>query len=110
MELMDRHQGPPRGKFVACLATAVLIGTAVAGYVVARYDERPPWGTDIAYEGGYVQAVRIAKFRELRDGECADMERTGMGGRPATHDPRAWVAGCLDGAAGRPSRNQGIVR
>ncbi|MFG2772474.1 hypothetical protein [Streptomyces sp. NPDC048350] len=54
---MGRHQGPPRGKFVACLATAVLIGTAVAGYVVARYDERPPWGTDIAYEGGYVQAV-----------------------------------------------------
>ncbi|MFD7323092.1 hypothetical protein ACFV9D_18675 [Streptomyces sp. NPDC059875] len=107
---MERQEGPSRGKFIASLAAAVLLGTAAAGFLIARYDERPPWGTDIAYEGGYVQAVRIAKFRVLRDGECAEMERMGMGGTPATHDPGAWVAGCLDGAAGRPSRNQGIVR
>lgn len=38
------------------------------------------------------------------------MERQGMGGARAVHDPAAWVAGCLDGAAGRPSRNQGLFR
>ncbi|MCT4354808.1 hypothetical protein M5362_16890 [Streptomyces sp. Je 1-79] len=114
---MDRHEGPPRGKFIACVATVVLIGTAVAGYTVATYDERPPWGTDIAYEGGYLQAVRIRKAdvtgertRALLAGECAAMQRAGMGGDRAVHDPAAWVSGCLDGAGDRPSRNQGIVR
>ncbi|MFD0143510.1 MULTISPECIES: hypothetical protein [unclassified Streptomyces] len=113
---MDRHEGPSRGKFAACLTTAVLVGTAVAGYGIARYDERPPWGTDIAYEGGYLQAVRIRKAdvtgertRALLSGECAEMERTGMGGDRAAHDPAAWVTGCLDGAAGRPSQNQGLL-
>ncbi|MEU2236595.1 hypothetical protein [Streptomyces vietnamensis] len=107
---MHRHEGPPRGKFFAVLAAAVVLATAAGGAVIARYDEQPPWGTDIAYEGGYLQAVRIAKWRALRAGECADMERRGMGGDRAVHDPAAWVEGCLDGAAGRPSRNQGIVR
>ncbi|MFF9913536.1 hypothetical protein [Streptomyces sp. NPDC013457] len=114
---MDRHEGPPPGKFVACLITAVLVGTAVAGYGIARYNERPPWGTDIAYEGGYLQAVRIRKAdptgersRAMLSGECAQMERMGMGGGRAVHDPAAWVTGCLDGAAGRPSQNQGLVR
>lgn len=114
---MDRHQGPPRGKFIACVATAALIGTAVAGYGIARYDEHPPWGRDIAYEGGYLQAVRIRKAdldgertRALLTGECAAMERRGMGGDRAVHDPGAWVQGCLDGAAGHPSKNQGFVR
>ncbi|WP_137988317.1 hypothetical protein [Streptomyces vilmorinianum] len=107
---MERQEGPSRGKFIVCLTAAVLLATAAGGLVIARYDERPPWGTDIAYEGGYLQAVRISKLRALRDGECAEMERTGMGGERAVHNPRAWVDGCLDGAAGRPSRNQGIVR
>ncbi|MFH8837540.1 hypothetical protein [Streptomyces sp. NPDC017868] len=107
---MERHEGPPRGKFFAVLAAAVVLAAASAGAVIARYDGRPPWGTDIAYEGGYLQAVRIVKWRALREGECADMERQGMGGDRAVHDPAAWVEGCLDGAAGRPSRNQGIVR
>ncbi|MEU9701873.1 hypothetical protein [Streptomyces sp. NPDC047981] len=113
---MDRHVGPPRGKFIACLCAAVLIGTAATGLLIARYNERPPWGTDIAYEGGYLQAVRIRKAdptgeraRALLAGECASMRRTGMGGGRAVHDPAAWVAGCLDGAANRPSRNQGLV-
>ncbi|MFG2867963.1 hypothetical protein [Streptomyces sp. NPDC048338] len=114
---MHRHEGPPRGKFIAGLATAALIGTAVAWYGIARYDGRPPWATDIAYEGGYVQAARIRGYdvtgertRSLLTGECAEMQRLGMGGDRAAHDPAAWVAGCLDGAAGRPSRNQGTVR
>ncbi|WP_306325079.1 hypothetical protein [Streptomyces venezuelae] len=107
---MHRHEGPPPRKFVTAVAIAVLLGTAATGVLIATYDERPPWATDIAYEGGYLQAVRIAKWRALRAGECADMERQGMGGARAAHDPAAWVDGCLDGAAGRPSRNQGIVR
>ncbi|MGW2015678.1 hypothetical protein [Streptomyces sp. NPDC001927] len=113
---MDRHEGPPRGKFIGCLVVAVLVGTAAAGLVIAEYNERPPWGTDIAYEGGYLQAVRIRKAdptgeraRALLNGECVSMERTGMGGDRAVHDPAAWVSGCLDGAAGRPSKNQGLV-
>ncbi|WP_327163048.1 hypothetical protein [Streptomyces zaomyceticus] len=114
---MHRHEGPPRGKFAAGLAGAVVLATTVAGVLIGQYDDRPPWGTDIAYEGGFVQASRIrgydvdgSRTRALLDGECALMERQGMGGARAVHDPAAWVAGCLDGAAGRPSRNQGIVR
>ncbi|MEU6877485.1 hypothetical protein [Streptomyces sp. NPDC046712] len=117
MERQVRPEGPSRATFAAGLTVAVLLGTATAGAVVARYDERPPWGTDIAYEGGYLQAVRIRKSdldgertRALLAGECAAMERRGMGGDRAVHDPPAWVTGCLDGAAGRPSRNQGFVR
>ncbi|WP_331909787.1 hypothetical protein [Streptomyces sp.] len=106
----EGREGPSRGKFSVSLAAVVLFGTAVAWGLIDRYHDRPPWATDIAYEGGYLQAVRIAKWRALRDGECAEMERTGLGGDRAAHDPGAWVAGCLDGAAGRPSRNQGVVR
>ncbi|MBT2445010.1 hypothetical protein J7E93_33965 [Streptomyces sp. ISL-36] len=114
---MVRQEGPSRRQFIAGLTAAVVLGTTAAGAVIARYAERPPWGTDIAYEGGYVQAVRIRKYdqdgertRALLAGECAAMERRGMGGDRAVHDPAAWVSGCLDGAAGRPSRNQGMVR
>ncbi|MEU6619363.1 hypothetical protein ABZ926_01030 [Streptomyces litmocidini] len=107
---MHRHEGPSRGKFAVGVTVAVVLATAAAGVLIGEYDERPPWGTDIAYEGGYLQAVRIVKWRALREGECALMERQGMGGDRAVHDPAAWVEGCLDGAAGRPSRNQGIVR
>ncbi|MEV4944380.1 hypothetical protein [Streptomyces sp. NPDC053755] len=113
---MHRHEGPPRRKFIGCAATAMLLGMAVAAYGIAEFDERPPWGTDIAYEGGYLQAVRIRQYdltgertRALLAGECAAMERRGMGGDRSVHDPAAWVTGCLDGAAGRPSSNQGIL-
>ncbi|MFD8209946.1 hypothetical protein ACFV2S_26535 [Streptomyces sp. NPDC059695] len=114
---MHRHEGPPLRKFVTAAAAAVLLGTAAAAVLIGRYAERPPWGTDIAYEGGFVQASRIrgydvdgSRTKALLAGECALMERQGMGGERAVHDPAAWVEGCLDGAAGRPSRNQGIVR
>ncbi|MFD3941453.1 hypothetical protein [Streptomyces sp. NPDC058579] len=110
MERQQAQEGPSRGKLVAGVVAFALFGTAVAWGLIDRYNERPPWGTDIAYEGGYVQAVRIAKVRPMRDGECEEMERMGMGGERATHAPEAWVAGCLDGAAGRPSTNQGFVR
>ncbi|MDV9190460.1 hypothetical protein R6L23_19945 [Streptomyces sp. SR27] len=114
---MHRHEGPSRGKFAAGTAAAVVLATAAAAVLIGEYNERPPWGTDIAYEGGFVQASRIrgydvdgSRTRALLDGECASMERQGMGGDRAVHDPAAWVAGCLDAAAGRPSRNQGVVR
>ncbi|MFG3038751.1 hypothetical protein ACGFYZ_17835 [Streptomyces sp. NPDC048330] len=114
---MHRHEGPPARKFAPLATAAALLAAAVAWGLVDHYADRPPWGTDIAYEGGYVQAARIRGFdvngsrtRALLSGECALMERQGLGGARAAHDPAAWVAGCLDGAAGRPSRNQGIVR
>ncbi|MFB7586485.1 hypothetical protein [Streptomyces sp. NPDC056169] len=114
---MHRHEGPSRGKFTAGLTAAVTLAVTAAAVVVAQYDDRPPWGTDIAYEGGFVLASRIrgydtdgSRTKALLAGECALMERQGMGGDRAVHDPAAWVAGCLDGAAGRPSRNQGLVR
>ncbi|MEU3480436.1 hypothetical protein ACI2LO_07040 [Streptomyces sp. NPDC033754] len=114
---MHRHEGPSRGKFATGLAAAVALAATAAGVVIAQYNERPPWATDIAYEGGFIQASRIrgydvdgSRTKALLAGECALMERRGMGGDRAVHDPAAWVAGCLDGAAGRPSRNQGLVR
>ncbi|MFF0276245.1 MULTISPECIES: hypothetical protein [unclassified Streptomyces] len=114
---MHRHEGPSRGRFAAGVGTAVVLATAAAGLLIHTYDDRPPWGTDIAYEGGFILASRIrgydvdgSRTKALLAGECALMQRQGMGGDRAVHDPAAWVAGCLDGAAGRPSRNQGIVR
>ncbi|MFF5423643.1 MULTISPECIES: hypothetical protein [unclassified Streptomyces] len=114
---MQRHEGPPRRTFVLLLATAVLLGTAVAWGIIEQYNDRPPWAADIAYEGGYVQATRIRKYdqdgsrtKALLSGECTLMRQQGMGGDRAVHDPAAWVAGCLDAAAGRPSRHQGLVR
>ncbi|MEU3693498.1 hypothetical protein [Streptomyces narbonensis] len=114
---MHRHEGPSPGKFIAGITAAVALAVTAAGVLVARYDDRPPWGTDIAYEGGFVQASRIrgydvdgSRTKALLAGECALMQQQGMGGDRAVHDPAAWVAGCLDGAAGRPSRNQGLIR
>ena len=113
---MHRHEGPTPGKFAINLTAAVVLAATAAAVLVARYDDRPPWGTDVAYEGGFVQASRIrgydtdgSRTKALLAGECALMERQGMGGERAVHDPAAWVAGCLDGAAGRPSRIQGLV-
>ncbi|MFJ4336829.1 hypothetical protein [Streptomyces sp. NPDC088915] len=114
---MHRHEGPPLRKFVPSVAVAVLLVLTGTGLLIGAYNDRPPWGTDIAYEGGYVLASRIrgydvdgSRTKALLAGECARMERDGTGGDRAVHDPAAWVAGCLDGAAGRPSRNQGLVR
>ncbi|MEU7070621.1 hypothetical protein AB0B30_08790 [Streptomyces narbonensis] len=113
---MHRHEGPSRGKFTAAITAAVALAVTAAGVVVARYDDRPPWATDIAYEGGFILASRIrgydvdgSRTKALLAGECGLMQRQGMGGDRAVHDPAAWVAGCLDGAAGRPSRNQGLL-
>lgn len=102
--------------FWSVVAAAVTLVVTVSGYTVRAYGERPPWGTDIAYEAGFLQGSRVRQFdmsgervRDLLDGGCARMEAQGLGGRKATHNPAVWVAGCLDGAAGRPSRHQGLA-
>ncbi|MFF5919364.1 hypothetical protein ACFY8C_13545 [Streptomyces flavochromogenes] len=114
---MHRHEGPSRGRFFAGVGGAVVVATAAAGVLIGTYNDRPPWGTDIAYEGGFIMASRIrgydvdgSRTKALLAGECALMERQGMGGDRAVHDPAAWVDGCLDAAAGRLSRHQGLVR
>ncbi|MFF8834086.1 hypothetical protein [Streptomyces sp. NPDC015130] len=113
---MHRHEGPSPGKFIAGVTAAVTLAVTAAGFLISTFDDRPPWATDIAYEGGYILGSRIrgydvdgSRTKALLAGECALMERQGMGGDRAAHDPAAWVAGCLDGAAGRPSGNQGLL-
>ncbi|MFE7586634.1 hypothetical protein ACFU5Y_34305, partial [Streptomyces gardneri] len=112
-----RQVGPSGGMCAAAPPAAGARPAPAAGLLIGTYNDRPPWATDIAYEGGFVQASRIRGYdvdgtrtKSLLTGECALMERQGLGGARAAHDPAAWVAGCLDGAAGRPSRNQGLVR
>lgn len=102
--------------FWSVAGAAVALTAAVGGTVIGAYGERPPWGSDIAYEAGYLQGNRTRhhdptgeRVRDLLAGGCARLEDGGLGGRKATHDPGAWVAGCLDGAAGRPSRHQGLA-
>ncbi|GAA4911596.1 hypothetical protein ACFPM3_10355 [Streptomyces coeruleoprunus] len=111
-----RHRGPSRGKSLAFLAAVTAAFVAVCGVVVARFEDRPPWGSDIAYEAGYRKAARIRAYdragdlvRVLLHGGCARMEAEGAGRREATYDPALWVEGCLDGAAGRPSRHEGVI-
>ncbi|MGA4801419.1 hypothetical protein [Streptomyces lavendulocolor] len=111
-----RHRGPGRRAFWGLTGAAVALAATVGALAVGAYGERPPWGTDIAYEAGYLQGNRVRhhdmtgeRVRDLLDGGCARREAAGLGGPKATHDPAAWVAGCLDGAAGRPSRHQGLA-
>ncbi|MFD9243162.1 hypothetical protein ACFV0D_14765, partial [Streptomyces sp. NPDC059556] len=84
---MHRHEGPSRGRFIAGVGGAAVLAAAVAGVLVGTYNDRPPWGTDIAYEGGFVMASRIRGYdvdgtrtKALLAGECVLMERQGMGG------------------------------
>lgn len=111
-----RHRVPSHRKLVLVLATAVAVCVAAAALLVRQYNERPPWADDIAYEGGYLQATRIRKAdvsgertRQLLHGGCARMQSEGIGGQRAAHNPQAWVAGCLDAAAGRQSGLQGLL-
>ncbi|ORT57862.1 hypothetical protein [Streptomyces sp. CB03238] len=111
-----RHRGPKRWVFWSAVGAAVALVVTVGGHTIGAYGERPPWGTDIAYEAGFLQGNRTRHYdvtgervRDLLEGGCARMEAEGLGGRKATHNPAVWVAGCLDGAAGRPPRHQGLA-
>ncbi|MFE5731782.1 hypothetical protein ACFQ7A_12875, partial [Streptomyces sp. NPDC056528] len=84
---MHRHEGPPPRKFVPFAVAAVLLVLTGTGLLIGEYNDRPPWGTDIAYEGGFILASRIrgydvdgSRTKALLAGECARMERDGMGG------------------------------
>ncbi|MGW7364291.1 hypothetical protein ACWGI8_12890 [Streptomyces sp. NPDC054841] len=110
-----RHRGPSPRKLTAVIAAAVVLVAALTAVLIHKYNDRPPWGDDIAYEAGYVKGMRIRKSdpsgkwtKDLLSGGCARMESEGLGGRKATHNPGLWVAGCLDGAAGRASNKQGL--
>ncbi|MEU3300783.1 MULTISPECIES: hypothetical protein [unclassified Streptomyces] len=110
-----RHRGPSRGKSTVTLTAIVALAVALAAVLVGQYNDRPPWGDDVAYEGGYLLATRIRqadvsgeRTKELLSGGCARMLAEGFGGRRATHDPGLWVAGCLDGATGHISAKQGL--
>lgn len=92
---------------------AVLTGAAL---LVTAYAEHPPWAPDIAYEAGYVKAKRIRGYDlhgdlvpALLAGGCAREAQDTEENPKAGHDPQRWTRGCLDGAAGRPSRHQGLA-
>ncbi|CAM5590970.1 hypothetical protein STANM309S_00510 [Streptomyces tanashiensis] len=97
---MHRHEGPSRGKFTAAVTAAAVLATAAAGVLIGQYNERPPWGTDIAYEGGFTQASRIrgydvdgSRTKALLAGECALMERRGWAATwPCTTRRPGWRA------------------
>ncbi|MEU9980491.1 hypothetical protein [Streptomyces sp. NPDC050856] len=113
---LAHHRGPARRALLVVVTTAVVVCLTGAGLLIRAYGESPPWAADIAYESGYLLGKRVHQYdpggrrvRELLDGGCARMEAEGLGGRNAAHDPVMWVSGCLDGAAGRPSRHQGLA-
>ncbi|MFD7609956.1 hypothetical protein [Streptomyces sp. NPDC059828] len=112
------HRVPGRrGRVLTALVACALLGAAGAAFLIWRFNDRPPWGDDVAYEGGYIMGTRIRqadvtgeRTKELLSGGCARLLAEGLGGRRATHNSPLWVTGCLDGAAGRPSTHQGLVR
>ncbi|EFG08076.1 Hypothetical protein SCLAV_3005 [Streptomyces clavuligerus] len=113
---LARHSGPSRRTrlIASAVGAAVLFGGG--GLLVRQYNDRPPRADDIAYESGYLYSNRIRQgdptgelVEKLLSGECVLLERDGYGGRNATFNPALWIEGCLDGAAGRPSREQGLV-
>jgi hypothetical protein len=115
-DALVRHRGPGRRTVLSAGAAALAVLLGATAYAIDAYHERPPWGSDIAYEAGYVLGSRVRhhdvrgeRVRALLDGGCARMEAQGLGGRKATHNPALWVAGCLDGAAGRPFAHQGLA-
>ncbi|WP_351228003.1 hypothetical protein [Streptomyces sp. NPDC002133] len=75
------------------------------------YDEVVRTDADGRFSDWFIAGSRPVGLRAYHGdaGGCARMESEGLGGRKATHNPGLWVAGCLDGAAGRPSTRQGLV-
>ncbi|MFD5427235.1 hypothetical protein [Streptomyces sp. NPDC127084] len=112
-----RVRGRRRGRVLTVLTACAFSAAVLAAFLIWRFNDRPPWGDDVAYEGGYIMGTRIhqadvtgERTKELLSGGCARLLAEGAGGHRATHNRPLWVAGCLDGAAGRPSAHQGLVR
>ncbi|MER6917225.1 hypothetical protein ABT354_36760 [Streptomyces sp. NPDC000594] len=110
------HSGPPRRTLLLVLGAVAALLLTGCWLVLQRYNDRPPWAEDITYEAGYLHGKRVLQgdptgklTAELLDGGCVRMEAEGAAGRKATYNPKLWVTGCLDGAAGRPSAAQGLL-
>ncbi|MFD3436785.1 hypothetical protein ACFWU3_04685 [Streptomyces sp. NPDC058685] len=109
------HTGPSRRTLLLAAASAAAVLAATAWGLVDRHHDRPPWAKDVAYESGFLQGNRVRQYdrtgQEVKDllaGGCSRLHAEGWGGRKASYDPGLWVAGCLDGAAGRPASRQGL--
>ena len=107
--------GPTRRTLTLTLASAAVLLLAGSWLLIQRYDERPPWADDVAYEAGFLQGNRVRNYdltgeqvKDLLNGGCARLQAGGQGGLKSSYDPGLWVAGCLDGAAGRPAAEQGL--
>ncbi|WP_327324903.1 hypothetical protein OG735_22095 [Streptomyces sp. NBC_01210] len=109
------HPGPSRRTLSLAFASAAAVLLAACWLVIQQYNERPPWAQDISYEAGFIQGNRIRHYdptgrqaKDLLAGGCERFRAEGRGGLKATYDPGLWVAGCLDGAAGRQLEKQGL--
>jgi hypothetical protein len=105
---MTTHvRGPRRRNLVIALATAVAVLVAAGWIAISRFEDRPLWPQNVAYEAGYHRGIQVRRtdrdgtgVAEAVSGGC---ERwVGTAGRKAELEPGAWVRGCLDGASGRP--------
>ncbi|MER5768879.1 hypothetical protein [Streptomyces sp. NPDC001985] len=123
MVLLDRTAsaaptsgGPSRRallRVVALAATALFTG---AWLVIDQYNDRPPWADDVTYEAGYLHGNRVKQYdrdgaltADLLAGGCQRLAEDGTAGAKAEHDPELWVRGCLDGATGKVSAEQGLL-
>ncbi|MFF3323384.1 hypothetical protein [Streptomyces sp. NPDC002889] len=110
-----QHRGLSRRALSLVLLPAGALLVAGTWFLVQRYNERPPWAQDVAYEAGFIQGSRTRhadptgrQAKDLLAGGCERLEATGLAGLKASYDPGLWVAGCRDGAVGRPPVKQGL--
>ncbi|WP_338671366.1 hypothetical protein V1460_00055 [Streptomyces sp. SCSIO 30461] len=75
-----------RGRVLTVLMVCALSGAAVAAFLIWRFNDRPPLGDDVAYEGGHIMGTRIRqadvqgdRTKELLSGGCGRRAREAAG-------------------------------
>lgn len=112
-ELSTRVRGPRRKNLLIAAALAVAVLAGAAWVLIAKFNDRPVWPEDIAYEAGYHQGQQVRKMdrngvrvREANAGGCASW--VANGGEKADLSPDSWVRGCLDAVNARPSNPKNV--
>jgi hypothetical protein len=98
------HQGPSRRNLLMALAVGIAVCLGIGAVVVSKFNDKPLFHDQVAYEGGYVVALAGMKADPtgrtqdfLKSGGC-EQWRSEQGGAKAEGAPGQWLQGCRDAA------------
>ncbi|MFI6472927.1 hypothetical protein ACIBL5_22040 [Streptomyces sp. NPDC050516] len=99
------HQGPSRRNLLIALAAGIAVCLGIGAVAVWKFNDKPLFHDQVAYEGGYVVALAGMKADPtgrtqdfLKNGGC-EQWRGEQGGAKAEGSPEQWLRGCRDAAA-----------